>query len=775
MSAKKRIYTLVLVAVLLLATSTCATAFSRSVTEEKTIMKGVDYKRVQTLTDSGWQDIHIITADISEPYLAFEVLSDERGASYLLNTLEMAKKADAVAAINADFFASKRGQSGRGSAVGMAMTDGELISTPSVDEDMNVLYQLKEGEKLFLNSFKFDITITAPNGESAKVRHINKYDDLTEICIYTKEWGETSPGSGNGVVELVVEDGKITEKLWEHEPAKIPENGYVLAANVTKNNFIDVNFNYGDEVKIEIESTPDFKQIEKAVSGGGVLVAEGKAQTVFSHNISGLNPRSAIGIDESGEKVTLVAVDGRRTGAAGMTQTELAKFMQSLGCYYALNFDGGGSTLLAAKTENGHEVMNKPSDNYKRPVINSVGIVTDVPLGNTASIKLDSEKRVFSGYKVELKAYGYDEYLRMTEEIAPHNMVYEILEGKGSLIGNIFSADGTGEVVISGRCGDWEDIITINVLESIHKLEFNKRDITLNSGEKFWLELTGYDEKGYSAKVRLDDVYVSVSGDGASLEGIEVTAKNSGTALIEATVGEVTAFACVRVGDEEFLNIPDDIQIADLSNREADDNSDSSFSFTVFGNMSKPKTLFDVYAVNRAADSMKRSGEMHSVLGNVDTVLMAELLENSFSAKEYSFFTYKGSSFMTIKNASGGVFASGKEQWESIENDIAKAEGGNLFVFADDISLSSVSAEKQIFMELLSQTASKGTNVYVFGAGNKNGAVMTDGVRYIETSGLTSEVSIHEGDSSIFDVEYFVITVNNDSVTYKTRKIIEKK
>ncbi|MBE7039747.1 MAG: phosphodiester glycosidase family protein [Ruminococcaceae bacterium] len=773
MFIKKKLSAIFIVMVLLFSITAEAGAISRSLQEEKTIMEGVDYKRIQTLTDSGWQDIHIITADISKPHLAFEVLSDPRGASYLLNTLEMAKNADAVAAINADFFAAKRGQAGRGSAVGMEMINSELISTPSVDEDMNVLYQLKGGEELFLNSFEFDITITAPNGETEKLRHINKYDDLVGICMYTPEWGEYSLGSGNGIVELVVEDGKVTEKLWEHEPAKIPENGYVLASNVTKNDFIDVNFNWGDEVKIDIKSTPDFEQIENAVSGGGVLVSEGEAQTVFSHNIAGLNPRSAIGIDKSGKIVTLVAVDGRRTGAAGMTQTELAKFMQSLGCYYALNFDGGGSTLLTAKTDSGHEVMNKPSDNYKRPVINSVGIITSVPLGNTNSIKLDAEDKVFSGHSVEIKAFGYDEYLRMTEEIEPDKMTYEIKEGSGTIEGNTFYADGSGEVVISGRCGQWENTIKINVLENIHRLKFNKRDITLSPGEKFVLELTGYDENGYSAKVRPQEVEISVSGEG-NIDGNVFTAKNSG-ALIKATCDKVSAFASVCVGDSEILNIPDDIKLQDKSNIASEKNSDDSFSFTVFGNIAKPKTLFDVYAVNRAAYAMKSSGDMHSVLGNVDTELMKSLMENSFSSKEYSFFSHKKSAFLTVKNSSGGIYASDKSQWESIENDIERVISGNFFVFLDDISLSTVSAEKKILMEILSDASKRGINVYVFGAGENNGSFIEDGVRYIEVAGLPSDIGIDDGDSSIFDVEYFVVTVNANEVTYVTEKIIQRK
>jgi len=352
-------------------------------------------------------------------------------------------------------------------------------------------------------------------------------------------------------------------------------------------------------------------------------------------------------------------------------------------------------------------------------------------------------------------------------------MTYEIKEGSGTIEGNTFYADGSGEVVISGRCGQWENTIKINVLENIHRLKFNKRDITLSPGEKFVLELTGYDENGYSAKVRPQEVEISVSGEG-NIDGNVFTAKNSG-ALIKATCDKVSAFASVCVGDSEILNIPDDIKLQDKSNIASEKNSDDSFSFTVFGNIAKPKTLFDVYAVNRAAYAMKSSGDMHSVLGNVDTELMKSLMENSFSSKEYSFFSHKKSAFLTVKNSSGGIYASDKSQWESIENDIERVISGNFFVFLDDISLSTVSAEKKILMEILSDASKRGINVYVFGAGENNGSFIEDGVRYIEVAGLPSDIGIDDGDSSIFDVEYFVVTVNANEVTYVTEKIIQRK
>ena len=68
-------------------------------------------------------------------------------------------------------------------------------------------------------------------------------------------------------------------------------------------------------------------------------------------------PRTAIGQLDTLEYVVIVA-DGRSNESVGMTFNELALEFQRLGCKWAYNLDGGGSTTLYF---NG-EVLNNPSD-----------------------------------------------------------------------------------------------------------------------------------------------------------------------------------------------------------------------------------------------------------------------------------------------------------------------------------------------------------------------------------------------------------------------------
>ena len=242
---KKAVATVVLIGILF-AVMPCVYAYNvyiEEIAEEKTVVKGVTYKNIKRLDDAGWQDIHIVQADLTEPHLKFNVLRSAQGVSYLETTLESAKKNDTVVAINADFFASKRGEAGRGSPVGMEIIDGEFNSTSATAESMNVLYQLKEGGELYLNSFVFDITVTAPNGEAEKVSALNKYDDLNGLVMYTDAWNNLSLGAQGSIMEVIVsKDGKVIDKRFESEPAEIPEGGYVLTSNLYKNTLKAFNF-----------------------------------------------------------------------------------------------------------------------------------------------------------------------------------------------------------------------------------------------------------------------------------------------------------------------------------------------------------------------------------------------------------------------------------------------------------------------------------------------------------------------------------------------------
>ena len=115
-----------------------------------------------------------------------------------------------------------------------------------------------------------------------------------------------------------------------------------------------------------------WRKIETAIAGGPVLV-QGNKVAVFNEEemmfagkaISDKHPRTAIGYTKAGKLIILV-IQGRAPGEAeGATLVQEASMLLSIGCYEALNLDGGGSSCMLV---NGKETI-KPSDAAgQRPV-----------------------------------------------------------------------------------------------------------------------------------------------------------------------------------------------------------------------------------------------------------------------------------------------------------------------------------------------------------------------------------------------------------------------
>ncbi len=112
-------------------------------------------------------------------------------------------------------------------------------------------------------------------------------------------------------------------------------------------------------------------KMETAVGGGPTLIHDGeilitnKEEQLFVGKENEKSPRTAMGYTDKGYLIILV-IQGRSAGVAdGATLMQEAKILKSLGCYEALNVDGGGSSCMLI---NGKETI-KPSDNEgQRPV-----------------------------------------------------------------------------------------------------------------------------------------------------------------------------------------------------------------------------------------------------------------------------------------------------------------------------------------------------------------------------------------------------------------------
>lgn len=137
-----------------------------------------------------------------------------------------------------------------------------------------------------------------------------------------------------------------------------------------------------------------------AVPGFRMLLDDGRIvvpQQEADSNFGGVNPRTAVGVDREGGTLWIVVADGRQRGVAvGWTLVELAALMESLGCWDALNLDGGGSSTFVIEDESGvHRVVNTPVGagvaGSLRQVAHNVGFYlpgTALPAPNSAPREL---------------------------------------------------------------------------------------------------------------------------------------------------------------------------------------------------------------------------------------------------------------------------------------------------------------------------------------------------------------------------------------------------
>ncbi len=119
-------------------------------------------------------------------------------------------------------------------------------------------------------------------------------------------------------------------------------------------------------------------RVYSAISGDRMLVLQG--QPISGLDDSGLDPRTAIGLNRNGRYLYLVVVDGRQPFySAGISFADLAQLLIDQGAYSAMSLDGGGSSTMVMEGESGGPViLNSPIDNYipgrERPIANHFGV-----------------------------------------------------------------------------------------------------------------------------------------------------------------------------------------------------------------------------------------------------------------------------------------------------------------------------------------------------------------------------------------------------------------
>lgn len=118
----------------------------------------------------------------------------------------------------------------------------------------------------------------------------------------------------------------------------------------------------------------------QAISGNRLLVDGGVPIPLdIDESEAKSIPCTAVGINEAGDKLWIIVVDGRQPFYSdGLNLAQLRDIFMELGVYTVLNLDGGGSSTLVIEQNEQPKVLNAPIHTRvpmrQRPVGNHLGI-----------------------------------------------------------------------------------------------------------------------------------------------------------------------------------------------------------------------------------------------------------------------------------------------------------------------------------------------------------------------------------------------------------------
>ncbi len=511
----------------------------------KTIAPNTTLKTIHKMTDVGWMQIHIISADISDKNVDATVLipqfiSQKKPLSELVKS-----EKNIIAGINGDFF-DTTGQS----TLGIVVKNGNYITSSIYDNRFSNYIKLKDGRS-FITKINGSISKLNNGTASIELTFKNKpYLDYNRAIIFDRFWGETSIGNkvNQPVIELVITNDIIQDIRVDMSPTDIPENGYIVSAVGTAKDYIMANFKKGD--KISISGQNFLTPIEDAIGGGSQIVKNGEIVKDFSLDISGRHPRSALGFSKDNKFLYLITVDGRHQHYTGMTQTELGYLMLEAGAYNAINLDGGGSSEMIAKSDDGQfYILNHPSDGNERPIHNGIGIINTAPIGKTATLEINtSQDKAFINMPITINYHAYDNNGHRLP-INPNNINISIRGVTGDLTNNTFTATSAGTATITISYGNINTQKQIEILDNPVSITAKPRSIAMEKGESVTISLIGKDKNGFTAPISFDNIKsISTDNLGSFNENI-FTATSEGS-------GYITLYTAKDEKNQAFVRIP---------------------------------------------------------------------------------------------------------------------------------------------------------------------------------------------------------------------------
>lgn len=511
-------------------------------------------KQVNVLAD-------VIEVDLSNPYVHLDVMTGKGGQVTTRQSVEgMAHETGAVAGVNGDFFAT----GGQGVPMGAAVTQGELITSPSKLQGM-FAFAVKSDNTPLIDRFDFTGTVLAEDGSTFPLSGINQESYTTEpdksnshvnsMFIYTSAWkSEKRPNTSSTTpTEVLVQGGVIQQISYKSAiPGTVPADGYILRAHGQAAEYINTHMQIGQRVdtSYRLVSQTSGQELNpsdlKMMIGGHTLLVDGGKASSFTRSTTSISgsssvARTAVGYSKDGTKVYIIAVE-KNDSSPGMTLTELQKFMTSIGVWKGLNLDGGGSTTMVtrplAETEAELTFTTSNGAAGQRAVANGLGVYTTAPQGALKDLIVSGSSTLLIGQTGSYTLKGYDTYFNPIDTTGIQT-TWKSDNGNVTWTGAGFKGVKAGTATITAVSGSSKDSMTVTVLggSDLSSLTPVTTFASLEAGTSVSVPVTAKLKNGNTVTVPDESLKWEFSGMKASVQGgvLTVQSVNNGTKVAYAT------------------------------------------------------------------------------------------------------------------------------------------------------------------------------------------------------------------------------------------------
>ncbi|MBE6650690.1 MAG: hypothetical protein E7613_05190 [Ruminococcaceae bacterium] len=446
----KRFTALILALILVLSQFVCAANFTFSV--EKELADGLIYTETAYYYDDGLPNRYYMfeyTPGLSSlPIVSWGEYQKSRKT---LGSMASSYDGDVVGGINADFFSLTTGI-----PLGCLVSNGRFLSS-SVEN--NALAIMPDGT---LHIGKPDIASSFTYLDKTYSFYYNKYPQKYSLYIVDSTYGK-STASTFPCLEIVLTPESdvltvnsttvctVAEVFPDTMDTPIPEGGFVLSIPSNLSACADfLNITPGETIEISVTGTAPWDTALNIIGGGDIIVKDGAfvPEVADDYSDNSRNARTAVGIREDGSGI-FFAVNGKKTDySSGLSFKQMSELMISMDAVTVLNLDGGGSTTVGVKNQDGKfEIVNYPTDGSSRKVSNAILFLNSaVPDGKVAVASFYPDLLfALPGARIDAVTKYYDSSMTVVDNFAPFNAEYfSLLEGAFFDVSTLVVTEGEG-------------------------------------------------------------------------------------------------------------------------------------------------------------------------------------------------------------------------------------------------------------------------------------------------------------------------------------------